>query len=94
MRSSRKRFLRSIVADDIQILIQEAEKDPPRAKTYLKMAWELVKRNKVRLTKEQKKKFCKRCFSLWIPEETVKIEKKGNLVEYSCKCGFKKKIGS
>jgi len=94
MRSSRKRFLRSVVADDIEILIGEAEKDPSRAKTYLKMAWELVKRNKVRLTKEQKIKFCKRCFILWTPGKTVKIEKKGKLAEYECKCGFKKKMGS
>jgi len=92
MRSSRKRFLRSVVAEDIEILIKEAEKDPLRARTYLKMTWNLVKRNKVRLTKEQKKKFCKRCFSLWIPGETVEIRKKGNLTEYSCKCGFKRKI--
>ena len=81
------------MAEDIELLIKEAEKDPQRAKTYLKMAWDLVKKNKVRLTKEQKKKFCKKCFTLWIPGE-VKIRKKGNLTEYSCKCGFKKKIGS
>ncbi len=99
MKYSQKKFIKSITADSISILLKEAEenfsKHPERALRYVKMVWALVKKHKVRLKHEQKIKFCKKCFILWIPHKTVTInfDKCHNMFEFVCiSCDYKKRF--
>lgn len=75
--AAKKKFIKSTAKDAINTLLQEAEKNsgthPARTKRYIEMLWALVKKYKVRLTKEQKKKFCRKCLAFFMVDKTVKI---------------------
>lgn len=96
--NEKEKIIKTAVSGSIDHLISEAEKrvntSKELSKRYLKMAWALVKKTKVRLTNEQKIKFCKKCFSLWVPGKTVTIsfDSKSNLFVFKCKtCGYERK---
>ena len=95
----KKKFIKSVAAESIDILLKQAEdnyeKHPRRAKRYVKMLWEVVKKYKVRLTEGQKTKFCRKCHTLWVPDKTVKVGLRNriNAFELICKeCGYKRII--
>lgn len=97
--SSRRKFINNTVKDSIGLLFKQAEEkypiDPKIARTYLSMAWKLVKKYKIKLTKEQKAKFCRKCLVLRIPNETLKIhfDKKNDFFVLEClNCGNKRKV--
>jgi ribonuclease P protein subunit RPR2 len=99
MKKSRKIFIKRTVQDAVDILLKEAEVNfnthPERTKRYLKMVWDLAKKYNLRLRREQKLKFCKKCFMLWVPNETVKIsfDRKHTFFEFVCRtCGYKKRF--
>ena len=83
-----------IVKERIEILFnlaeKELEKNPERSKRYVELARKIGKRYNVRLTKEQKRSFCKRCNRLLIPKKTCKIKvgPKKKFMEIKClNCG-------
>jgi ribonuclease P protein subunit RPR2 len=97
-RNVKEKIIKTAVSGSIDHLISEAEKRFPSnkelSKRYLKMAWELVKKTKVRLTKDQKLRFCRKCFILWVPGKTVRIsfDSKNDFFVFSCaSCGYKRK---
>ncbi len=53
---------------------EELEKNPERSKSYVELARKIGKRYNARLTKEQKRSFCKKCNQLLIPGKTSKVE--------------------
>ncbi len=53
---------------------EELEKNPERSRSYVELARKIGKRYNVRLTKEQKRSFCKKCNQLLIPGRTSKVE--------------------
>lgn len=65
-----------------------------RSKKYVKMAFELLKKNKVRLPKEIKNSFCRKCFVIWVPGDTVLVwyDKKEHCIRLTCRCGFSKRV--
>jgi RNase P subunit RPR2 len=99
MRNVREKVIKTSVRESISTLISKAEsefdKRPDLSKRYAKMAWELVKKNKVRLTSDQKLHFCRRCYTIWIPGKTatVKFDPRNNLFTIECKCGYSRKAG-
>ncbi len=70
-----KNHLRRTVADAINVLLQKADaystSHPERTKRYVQMAWGLVKKYKIRLTKEQKGRFCRKCGTFFIVGKTA-----------------------
>lgn len=99
MKHSQKKFIKAIVADAVSILLKEAEGNfqayPERTKRYVKMVWSLIKKNNFRLTREQKLKFCKKCFSFWIVDKSAKIDfdQHNSMFEITCMdCGYKKRF--
>jgi len=59
------------------------------------MVMALVKKHKVRLTKEQKTRFCRKCFVWWEPGSTVKLafDSRNNLIRAEClKCGHARRL--
>jgi ribonuclease P protein subunit RPR2 len=63
---------KDLVKDRIEILFKQAgesfKKHPERSRRYIEMALKLSTRYNVRLSPEMKRKFCKSCKSLLIPD--------------------------
>lgn len=77
-RSIRKKpaWQRKIAKERIEILLKLAEKEiknnQERSRRYVELARIIGKRYNIRLTKEQKSKFCKKCNTILIPGFTMK----------------------
>lgn len=100
MRPKEKNQVKKISEERVAILLSEAQKvfpkNPGRARRYSKLAFLIVRKNKVRLSKEQKLSFCRKCFAFWRPGKSVsvRLEKANKLVVYKCaSCGYARKIG-
>jgi ribonuclease P protein subunit RPR2 len=83
-----------IAKERIKILLNLAEKElnshPERSRKYIELARNIGKRCNVRLTKEQKGRFCKECNQLLIPEKTsqIKLDRQKKFMEIKCmNCG-------
>lgn len=66
-----------IAKERINILFDLAEKElktPERSRRYVELARTIGMRCNIRLTKGQKRKFCKKCNQLLIPEKTSEIK--------------------
>ncbi|MFA5077483.1 MAG: ribonuclease P [Candidatus Micrarchaeia archaeon] len=99
MRPKEKNLVKAISAERISILLNEAgecfRSNPARAKRYCALAFSIVRKNKVRLTRAQKLSFCRKCFSFWRPGSTVSVsfDKRGGRVLYRCiPCGYERRI--
>jgi ribonuclease P protein subunit RPR2 len=100
MVDSRKKLIKSSVRQSIAQLLSEADGawktgKKERSKRYAEMAMGLVKKHKVRLTDEQKRRFCRKCYSWWIPGDTVKLifDKRHNVIRMKCaKCGYTRRL--
>ena len=84
-----------IAKERIEILFNLAEKElernPERSRRYVELARKIGKRCNVRLTKEQKRKFCKKCNQLLIPKKTceIKVGPQKKIMEIRClNCGY------
>jgi len=94
-----KKIIKEIVLGRIKTLLKEARSaysiHPERSERYLRLIWKLVEKYKVRLSREQKLSFCKKCFSLWVPGRNVEIsfDQRHSVLEYKCKnCGFVRRL--
>jgi ribonuclease P protein subunit RPR2 len=99
MDSRRKNIIKSSVCESIRKLLDLSRQsylknNPIRSLRYAKMAFELLKKNKVKLPKELKNSFCRKCYLVWIPEKTIKVffDKKNNCLRVCCKCGYSKRL--
>jgi ribonuclease P protein subunit RPR2 len=99
MPKGQKKLIKSSVKSSIARLISEAEaawkkKQHERSRRYVKMIIDLVKKHKVRLQKDQKNKFCKKCHAWWIPGKTMKLiyDQKHHLIRIRCQCGYTKRL--
>lgn len=97
MRDSKN--IKKISEERIVILLNEAQrvfaKYPERSKRYAQLAFAIVRKNKVRLTKEQKLSFCRKCFFFWRPGKSVSVifDKKNKRIIYKCNaCEYTRKI--
>ena len=94
-----KKVIKSTVRTRIEELLHEARAafrtHTERSTRYVSLVWKLVQKYKIRLTKEEKLSFCKRCLTLWVPGKTVQIafDQRHHAVMYKCKkCGFTRKL--
>lgn len=99
MKQKEKNIVKKISEERILILLDEAEKNfaqnPERARRYAHVAFAIVKKNKARLTKEQKLSFCRKCFCFWRPGKSVQVsfDKQNKRVIYKCaECAYERKI--
>ncbi|MCC7552107.1 hypothetical protein KO317_00380 [Candidatus Micrarchaeota archaeon] len=87
-----------IAQERIEILFklaqEEFDKHPERSKRYLELVDKIRTKVNLRLTKEQKKLFCKKCHTLWIKGKTLEIKKCAKLPDiYICKaCDTERKL--
>ncbi len=99
-RREEKRLRRAVARERVALLLGMAkdvwEEDRERARRYAGLAFSIVKRMKVRLTKEQKVAFCRRCFAPWIVGKTVevRVESRNKRILYKCReCGYERAFG-
>lgn len=99
MANAGKKIIKESARDSVKKLIEEARKayekgQKERSKKYVKMAHDLIKKNKIKLPKELKNSYCKKCFAIWIPGQTIKVsfDKRHNCLRIICECGHKKRI--
>jgi ribonuclease P protein subunit RPR2 len=89
-RTRKPAFQTKIAKERIGILLDLAKKEfknhPERCKKYVELARKIGKRYNVRLTKEQKRNFCKKCNQLLIPNETSEtiIDSRKKVVNIKC----------
>ena len=98
--NNRKRIKKTIAKERITKLLFLAKKsfssNPVLSKRYCNLIEKLRKSVNLRLSKEQKVQYCKKCYTYWIPGKTVKvrINHANKRVIYEClTCGYKRSFG-
>ena len=96
MNGGRKDLVQGIAEERIRILFKLAEefssKNAERSKGYIELALRIASRNKAKMPKELKAKYCKKCKS-FLSGKNSSMEKKGELAVLKCKeCGFERKL--
>ncbi len=100
MVDGRKKLIKSSVRQSIAKLMDEAQDAwaagrPERARRYAQMSMDLVRKHKVRLSEDQKRMFCRKCFTWWVPGDTVKLafDKRHNVIRMKCaNCGYTRRL--
>jgi ribonuclease P protein subunit RPR2 len=100
MSKSPKGLIKSSVRESIVQLMGEAEKawdegKPKRSERYVEMVMALVKKHKVRLTDEQKRRFCRKCNSWWVPQKSMKLvfDQRHHVIRMICsRCGYTRRL--
>ncbi len=94
---NKKRTIKKASFLSIKILLDEAincfDSSPQLSERYVKMAFDLLKKNKIRLPKNMKV-FCKKCLNLWVPGKTCVFifDSKNLCFRVKCFCGFSKRL--
>ncbi|MEM2300192.1 MAG: ribonuclease P protein component 4 [Candidatus Hadarchaeales archaeon] len=83
---------KKIALERIERLLDLAEEiyesNPQLAERYVQLAWKIKTRYTIRFSKILKRRFCKKCFSIWIPGKTVRVRIKRGIIIWSClSCG-------
>lgn len=95
----RKRIIKSSVSASITKLLWQARSayasgKAERSKRYVTMAMDLLKKHKIKLPKEMKNSFCRKCGLIWVPGTTVTVtyDKRNDYLRVSCRCGYSKRL--
>ncbi|HLD18518.1 MAG TPA: hypothetical protein VJB90_00720 [Candidatus Nanoarchaeia archaeon] len=62
----------------------KARTHPKESRSAIKLAWKLSQKFRKRLSSEQKKAFCNKCFTYYIPAVTATIRVGKSRVAYHC----------
>ncbi|MEM1684244.1 MAG: hypothetical protein QW483_00265 [Nanopusillaceae archaeon] len=64
------------------------DKDPDLARRYIKIILEIKKKSRIKIIKNLRNKFCKKCYTVWIPGKTLSIRiRKGRIIYRCLTCG-------
>ena len=87
-------YIRKRMVQLVELAQKTYEENPNLARRYIKIVLKYRDKNRVRIPKGIKNKFCKKCFTPWIPGKTVRIRIIPNrYVLYTClNCNYKKRI--
>jgi ribonuclease P protein subunit RPR2 len=95
----RKKIIKSSVRSSIEKLLDTARKsfdsgNEKRSERYVVMAFDLLKKHKIKLPKELRNSFCRKCMAIWVPGRTVTVsyDKKRDYLKVTCRCGFSKRL--
>lgn len=99
MRSRQKSIIKSSVRSSIEKLLDRARAaydagQQGRSKRYVKMAFDLLKKHRVRLPRQFRNSFCRKCLTLWVPGKTMvaSYDRKNNCLRARCSCGHSKRL--
>ncbi len=69
------------------------EENPKLANRYVELAWKIKTRYNLRLSREFKIKFCRKCRSFLVPGETCRFRFRSSRMVITClECGYEKRI--
>ncbi len=84
----RKERLKDIARERIGKLFSEASKafgdDPLLSKRYVEIARRISSKHKVRIPRELRRRFCRRCNAYFVPSRSVRVRLKGQKMVYTC----------
>ncbi|MFH1520609.1 MAG: hypothetical protein ABID61_03120 [Candidatus Micrarchaeota archaeon] len=99
MDSKLKKIIKSSVRSSIEKLLHQSRDayvgaKPDRSKRYVKLAFDLLKKHKIKLPGDLKNSFCRKCYLVWIPDKSIKVnfDRKNNCLRVTCKCGYSKRL--
>lgn len=88
MKNQRKRVAKRHVNKLLQLSLQTMDERPERARRYVEMARNIVRKHKVSLSTEQKRQFCKSCNMPLVPGKTSRVRTRNEKVSVTClNCG-------
>lgn len=85
-RRKEKAKIREIALERIKILFEEAKraKSQAYADRYVELARKISMKARLRMPREFKRRFCKHCYSYFIPGKNVRIRLRGKKVVCYC----------
>ncbi len=97
MKKPNKNLVQKIALERIyrlmDLALAEWKTNPERSKDYLMLMKKISMRNKVKIPKEVKELYCKKCFSVLMDSADKETRIKGKIVFIKCrKCGNTKKV--
>lgn len=79
---------KEIARERIQILFKEADlmfkEDSSLSDRYVELARKIAMKYKIRIPKEQKKRFCKHCYKFLVPGVNCRIRNNNSKIVYYC----------
>ncbi len=92
-KKANKNLVEQIALERIETLFGLAEKEfkkhPERSRRYVELARKISMRNRARIPRELKKRFCKKCGAFLVKGKNCERKEFGELVQINCKeCGF------
>lgn len=95
----RKKIIKESVRSSIDSLLDRARKayesgKAAMSKRYVSMAFDLLRKHKVKLPGELKNSFCRKCGTIWIPGRTaaVSYDRRNGCLRVRCRCGYSKRL--
>jgi ribonuclease P protein subunit RPR2 len=95
----RKKIIKSSVRSSIETLLGHARSSfdagkGERSIRYVRMAMDLLRKHKIKLPKEMKNSFCRKCLTVWVPGRTASIsyDRKNGCLRVRCRCGYSKRL--
>ena len=92
-------LINASVRESVARLLEQAEAayekgSPKQAARYVKMVMELLKKHRIRLKKEQRNRFCRKCCAWWEHGKTNKLvyDSHHHLIRIICQCGATRTI--
>ncbi len=90
---SRKVKEKKIALERIKILFEKAVEEARKgnlelANRYIYILWKIKLKYHIKLPKEIKRRFCRKCLTFWIPEKTLRVRIRNGRAIYTClNCG-------
>lgn len=86
IRKKKKAKEKAEAREKIKEYFKKAEETPSQAwaNTFIRKARNLAMKFKIRLSSEQKRKFCKHCYAYFKPPKNVRIRTKDGFLIYYC----------
>ncbi|HII94137.1 MAG TPA: ribonuclease P [Candidatus Methanofastidiosum sp.] len=92
----RKAVRKKVASDRVKELLKSSElhkNDEILSTNSIKTAVAISRRHKIRISSKFKRKFCKKCFTVFIPNKTVRVRTGKGKVTFTClNCGNIKRI--
>lgn len=89
VKSGKDGVAKKIAAERIDILFEEAKSAPsPMAERYVLRARELAMKQRLRLSKRQKRVFCRKCGAYLVPGKNLRVRiQRGRVIQTCEVCG-------
>jgi len=88
VRYQRKKIATKHIKRLLELSLENVEDRPERSRRYVKIARDIIRKHKVKLTSDQKRKFCKECNTPLVPGKTARVRVGSGMVSITClNCG-------